>query len=67
MKTTEIREFTTKEIEERVDAEKTMLSKLSMNHAVSPLDNPQKIKVMRRNVARMNTELRKRQLTANTK
>jgi len=67
MKTAEIREFTTKEIEERVDAERTMLSKLSMNHAVSPLDNPQKIKVMRRNVARMKTELRKRQLTANTK
>ena len=67
MKTTEIREFTTKEIEERVDAESTMLSKLSMNHAVSPLDNPQKIKVMRRNVARMKTELRKRQLTANSK
>ena len=67
MKTAEIREFTTKEIEERVDAESTMLSKLSMNHAVSPLDNPQKIKVMRRNVARMKTELRKRQLTANSK
>jgi large subunit ribosomal protein L29 len=67
MKTAEIREFTTKEIEERVDAERTMLSKLSMNHAVSPLDNPQKIKVMRRNVARMKTELRKRQLTANSK
>jgi large subunit ribosomal protein L29 len=67
MKTAEIREFTTKEIEERVDAERTMLSKLSMNHAVSPLDNPQKIKVMRRNVARMKTELRKRQLAANTK
>ena len=67
MKTAEIREFTTKEIEERVDAERTMLGKLSMNHAVSPLDNPQKIKVMRRNVARMKTELRKRQLTANSK
>jgi large subunit ribosomal protein L29 len=67
MKTVEIREFTTKEIEERVDAESAMLAKLSMNHAVSPLDNPQKIKVIRRDVARMKTELRKRQLSANTK
>ncbi len=67
MKIAEIREFTTKEIEERVDAESTMLAKLSMNHAVSPLDNPQKLKVIRRDVARMKTELRKRQLSANTK
>ena len=67
MKTVEIRELTTKEIEERMDAEKGMLIKLKMNHAVSPLDNPTKITVTRKNVARMNTELRKRQLSANTK
>ena len=67
MKTTELREFTTKEIEERLDAEKTMLVKLTMNHAVSPLDNPMKIKVTRKNVAQMNTELRQRQLSANSK
>ena len=67
MKTTEIRELTTKEIEERIDAEKGMLIKLRMNHAVSPLDNPLKITVSRKNVARLNTELRKRQLSENTK
>ena len=67
MKTAEIREFTTKEIEERIDAEKTMLVKLRMNHAVSPLDNPLKIKFTRKDVARMQTELRKRQLSENTK
>jgi large subunit ribosomal protein L29 len=67
MKTAEIRELTTKEIEERLDTEKTMLVKLRMNHAVSPLDNPSKITATRKNVARMNTELRKRQLSENTK
>jgi large subunit ribosomal protein L29 len=67
MKTAEIRELTTKEIEERIDAEKSMLIKLRMNHAVSPLDNPLKITSTRKNVARMNTELRKRQLSENTK
>lgn len=67
MKTTEIRELTTKELEERIDAEKAMLVKLSMNHAVSPLDNPMKIKVTRKDVARMQTELRKRQLSENIK
>ena len=62
MKTAVIRELTTKEIEERIDAEKTVLSKLRMNHAVSPLDNPMKIKTTRKVVAKMQTELRRRQL-----
>jgi len=67
MKTAEVRELTTKEIEERIDAESSMLVKLRMNHAVSPLDNPMKIRVTRKNVAVMQTELRKRQLSENSK
>lgn len=63
MKTAEIRELTTKEIEERIDAEKSVLVKLRMNHAVSPLDNPLKIQTLRKVVAKMKTELRKRQLS----
>ena len=60
MKTAEIKELTTKEIEERLDAEKGMLVKLTMNHAVSPLDNPMKIKYARKNIARLMTELSQR-------
>ncbi len=67
MKTTEIRELTTKEVEERIDAEQSTLIKLRMNHAVSPLDNPMKIQVVRKDVARMKTELRKRQLNESKK
>ena len=67
MKTSEIRELTTKEVEERVDAEQSTLIKLRMNHAVSPLDNPIKIKVVRKDIARMKTELRKRQLNETKK
>lgn len=67
MKTEVIKELTTKEIEERIDAEKTVLVKLRMNHAVSPLDNPMKINVTRKNIARMLGELRKRQINENTK
>jgi len=67
MKTSEIRELTTKELEERIDAEKIMLTKLKVNHAISPLDNPMKIRHTRRNIARMLTELRKRQLAGNNK
>ncbi|HSH52370.1 MAG TPA: 50S ribosomal protein L29 [Bacteroidales bacterium] len=66
MKNSEIRELTSKEIEERIDTEKTMLTRLKFNHAVSPLDNPLKIKQTRKNIARLMTELRKRELKENS-
>jgi large subunit ribosomal protein L29 len=65
MKSTEINEFTLRELEERVDNEKAFLTKMKLNHAVSPLDNPMKIRDIRRNIARLQTELRRRQLTDN--
>ncbi|MDD2279577.1 MAG: 50S ribosomal protein L29 [Bacteroidales bacterium] len=60
MKATEIRELTDKEIEERIDTYHAQLLKLRMNHAISPLDNPLKIKEMRRTIARMKTILTER-------
>lgn len=66
MKSSEIRELSTKELVERIDTEKTLLTRLKLNHAVSPLDNPLKIKEARKNIARMNTELRKRELNENS-
>lgn len=60
MKPSEIREFTDKEIEERIDSEQTRLTQLKLNHAVSPLDNPAKIKEAKKNIAKMKTELSQR-------
>lgn len=65
MKSSEIKELTTKELVERIDTEKTQLTRLKLNHAVSPLDNPLKITETRKNVARLKTELRKRELNEN--
>jgi large subunit ribosomal protein L29 len=62
MKTAEIKELTLKELEERIENEQSLLRKLELNHAVSPLDNPMKIRFTRKNVARLMTELSKRQL-----
>jgi large subunit ribosomal protein L29 len=62
MKTSEIRELTTAEIVEKIDNAKDELVRMKMNHAVSPLDNPLRIRHTRRDVARLQTELRKRQL-----
>ncbi len=66
MKSSEIKEMTTKELEERIDTESTHLTRLKLNHAVSPLDNPLKIKETRKNIARLKTELRKRELNENS-
>lgn len=57
MKTSEIRELSVKEIEERLDNEILLLVKQKLNHAISPLDNPMKIKESRRNIARLKTIL----------
>ena len=61
MKSSEIRELNLKEIEERIESEQSMLVRLKMNHAVSPLDNPNKIGETRKNIARLKTELQARQ------
>ncbi|MFI3296068.1 MAG: 50S ribosomal protein L29 [bacterium] len=62
MKTREIKELTTAEIIDRLAAEKTNLTRYTLNHAISPLDNPILIKETRRTIARMATELRFREL-----
>lgn len=65
MKNKEILGLTTKEVLERIETEQYNLTKLKINHAVSPLENPQRIKDLRRLVAKLKTELRKRELTEN--
>lgn len=63
MKNSEIIEMTTAELRERVETEKTALTKLIMNHTITPLENPMQIRAARRTIARMMTEIRKRELT----
>lgn len=65
MKTSEIKELTKKEIVEKLQVEKENLVRLKLNHAVSPLDNPIKIKDSKKNIARLNTILRERELNEN--
>jgi len=60
MKQEVIRELSKAELIERLEEERKQLDKLKLNHAVSPLENPNKIKTYRRTIARMLTELHKR-------
>ena len=62
MKTAEIRELSTKELLERVEAEVAAYEQKVINHAISPTDNPAQIRQQRRMIARMKTELRQREL-----
>lgn len=62
MKSSEIRELSITDIQERIENQELALSKLKLNHAVSPLDNPVKIREARKVVARLKTILREKQL-----
>jgi large subunit ribosomal protein L29 len=57
-----IRELSTADLIERLEDESKQLVKLRLNHAVSPLENPNKIKAYRKIIARIKTELRNREL-----
>ena len=65
MKTSEIKELTSKEIVERLQVEKENLVRLKLNHAVSPLENPMKIKESKQSIARLKTILQERELNEN--
>ena len=57
MKSAEIKDLSVKE---RIDVEKAQLSKLKLQHGVSPIENPSIIKKSRRDIARMLTILRQK-------
>jgi large subunit ribosomal protein L29 len=66
MKIAEIRELSTNELKERIDAETASYNQKKINHSISPLDSPAVITQARRNIARMKTELRQRELNNQT-
>ena len=62
MKTKEIKELETKDLNERMEAEVAKYNQMKLNHSISPLENPSQIKAARRDIARMKTELHQREL-----
>ncbi len=64
MKQQVIKDLSTPDMIERLAEEKERLTKLKLTHAVSPIENPQTIKEVRRTIARLKTELRRRELEA---
>ncbi len=62
MKNSEVRELSLKDLNERIESEKESLVRMKLNHAITPLDNPLKMRYSKKNIARLLTELRKRKL-----
>ncbi len=62
MKTSEIKGLSLKELVERIETETTKLHQMKINHSITPLENPSQIKTTRRDIARLKTELRQREL-----
>ncbi|AUC77471.1 MULTISPECIES: 50S ribosomal protein L29 [Flavobacteriaceae] len=62
MKQSEIKELSVAELQEKLSETKKSYSDLKMAHAVSPLENPIQLRQVRRSVAKIATELTKRDL-----
>ena len=65
MKNKELIELTDKELKDRLEQAEKDYVQLKIQHSISPLDNPAKITLDRRDIARMKTELRARELKIN--
>ena len=57
-----IKDMSTADLNDRLDQARAQLVKMRLNHAVSPLDNPNQIRATRKDIARYLTELRRREL-----
>lgn len=62
MKQSEITQLSTAELQEKLGETKKSHADLKLAHAVSPLENPIQLRNVRRNVARLATELTKREV-----
>ena len=61
MKQSEVKELSVAELQEELDRSRKSYADLKMAHAVSPLENPIQLRTARRAVARVATELTKRE------
>ena len=62
MKQSEIANLSAAELQEKLNETRKAYSDMKMAHAISPIQNPMQIRSVRRTVARLATELSKREL-----
>ena len=64
MKKEEIKELSLKELRDQIEVAEKAYRELKVAHAISPIDNPAKITKDRREIARMKTILREKEIAA---
>ena len=67
MKKADLSQLSTNDLKEKLAEEKASLSKMKFGHSISPVENPMRMRHGKKAVARMMTELRKRELEATKK
>ncbi|MCR9172006.1 MAG: 50S ribosomal protein L29 [bacterium] len=64
MKQEEISKLSAQDLQDQISNRTEQLHKMKLGHAVSPMENPLQIRHLRRSIARLKTELTKRQAEA---
>lgn len=64
MKKEEIKELSIDELKARIESEEKAYRELKVAHAISPIDNPSKITKDRKEIARLKTVLRQKEIAA---
>ncbi len=62
MKQSEIKDLSTADLQDKLVELRKSYAELQMAHAIQPLDNPLQLRLSRRTIARVSTELTKREL-----
>ncbi|WP_104735694.1 50S ribosomal protein L29 [Hanstruepera ponticola] len=62
MKQSEVKELSVAELQEKLGETKKSYTEMKLAHAISPLENPIQLRSVRRTIARIATELTKREL-----
>lgn len=62
MKQSEVKELSVAELQEELGRSKKSYTELKMAHAITPLENPIQLRAVRKSIARIATELTKREL-----
>ncbi|MBK9177541.1 MAG: 50S ribosomal protein L29 [Flavobacteriales bacterium] len=60
----DLNDLTVQELQDKLQEERSSLTRLRFSHTVSPIENPMQLRSKRKEVARIYTELRKRELTS---
>ncbi len=58
----DLKSLSEQDLKDKITEEQLRLKKITFSHAITPIENPMSIRSLRREIARMKTELHKREL-----